>query len=324
MKRKNNKIRCAVVGVGYLGKFHAAKYAFLDEAELVAVCDNDAARSTEIAANYNVEALNDYKALIGKVDAVSIAVPTSLHYEVTKFFLENKIHVLLEKPIATTLLEANALIDLAKKNKVIFQIGHLERFNPVIQHLQPLLNKPVFIEAWRLAPFKPRGTDVDVVLDLMIHDLDLIQSLVPAKVSRVFANGAPVFSDKIDLAHARVEFANGCVANLTASRVSLKTERKMRIFQHDACFSCDFNDKTLAIYRKGKSKVSANLPEIAHEKIVLEQNDALYVEIAAFVEAIATNGKPIVTGEAGRDALATALEITQMATENMQKIMISY
>jgi len=310
-------VKCAVIGVGYLGKFHASKFAELTSTELVGVCDIDQARSKEIAAKYDIDSFTDYHDLIGKVDAVSIAATTSIHYALAKFFLEHDIHVLLEKPIATTLNEANELIAIAHKKKIIFQIGHLERFNPVFIALQSKLNHPAFIEATRVAPFKPRGTDVNVILDLMINDIELALNIIKAPVTKIFAYGAPVLSNEIDLARANIEFANGCVANLSASRVSLKSQHKMKIFQPDACLACDFNDKTLATFQKGTGKIKPYLPEILSEKITLENSDALQSEIVAFIESITKKLPPKVTAEEARDALVIALEITRIANEHL-------
>lgn len=311
------KIRSAVIGVGYLGKFHADKFAMLENSDLVGVCDLDAERANEIASKHNTNAYLDFRELVDKVDAVSIAVPTAHHYTIAKTFLEAGVHVLLEKPITNDLQHAQELINLAKQNKVVFQIGHLERFNTVLVALNSVLNNPRFIESIRLAPFKPRGTDVNVVLDLMIHDIDIIQQIVQSPIKHIHASGAPVLSKMIDLANARIEFENGCVANVTASRVSFKTERKCRIFQPDAFLSVDMHNKKLAIHRKGTSEMFPGVPDIVSEEQAFEQGDALLDEIKAFLNSI-ERGKPaLVTGEQGRDALATAMQITQIVHEQM-------
>lgn len=322
----SKKLKCAVIGVGYLGKFHADKYANLPNAELVAVCDLNAQTSAEIAAKHSVPAYTDYLALIKEVkpDAVSIVVPTSLHYKTAKAFLENGIHVLLEKPITTTIKEANALIDLARRHKVVFQIGHLERFNPALLSVQKLIDHPLFIESIRVAPFKLRGTDVCVNLDLMIHDIDIVQHLVKSPIKHIQASGAPVLSENIDIAHAHVEFVNGCVANFTASRISTKPSRKLRVFQHNAFFAADLDNKTLTISRKGsaainkindKGKDLSAVPELIKEEMVLEKGDAILDEIKAFVTSVNTNTPPLVTGEDGKRALETALKITKLAAK---------
>jgi predicted dehydrogenase len=313
-----NKIRSAVIGVGYLGKFHAEKFALLPHSELVAVCDNNEECCNEVAHKYNVEAIYDYAKLLHKVDAVSIAVPTSLHYPIAKFFLENHIHVLLEKPIASTVAEADSLIDIANQNKVTFQIGHLERFNSVLLALDTVLHNPRFIESIRLAPFKPRGTDINVVLDLMIHDIDIIQRIVNSPIINIHANGASVLSNHIDIANVRLQFKNGCVANVTASRVSFKVERKLRIFQHDAFISLDLHNKKLAIHRKGISEMFPGIPEIISEEQAYEQGDALLDQIAAFLHAIQNHAPPVVSGEDGKSALATAIKITQIVMKQLK------
>lgn len=313
-----NKIRCAVIGVGYLGKFHSDKYAALDNAELVAVSDASPERCDEVAKLHNVEGVVDYTKLIGKVDAVSIAVPTSNHYEVAKLFLENGVHVLLEKPITTTVAEAEELIKIAKDKNVVFQIGHLERFNPALIAMQEVLDKPIFIESLRIAPFKIRATDVSVVLDLMIHDIDLVQHLVGSEIKDIRANGAPVLSKHLDIANARIEFENGCVANVSASRVSSKMKRQMRVFQHDAFFSGDLQNKTLSIHRKGKNEMFPGVPEIVRENLALADADALLEEIKAFLASIENGSAPLVSGEDGLRALHTAHRITDVVTENME------
>ena len=310
--------RVAVIGVGYLGQFHAEKFSKLPNAELVAVCDADSKRADEIAAKLQVSAYYDYHELIGKVDAVSIVVPTSLHHEVTHFFLRNKVHVLLEKPITRTVSEADDLINTARDNQVILQIGHLERFNSAIVALDNVLDNPRFIECLRLAPFKPRVTDINVVLDLMIHDIDIIQSMVKSSIKDIRANGAEVLSERIDIANARIEFENGCVANVSASRVSFNTERKIRIFQHDAYLSLDLHNKTLATYRKGISEMFPGIPDIVCDQQVFDQGDALNEECIAFLSSI-LDGKPVlVTGDAGRAALATAIDITRIVSSQLE------
>lgn len=312
-----DKIRTAVIGVGYLGKFHAEKMKLLPNSELIAVCDIEQERCQSIANQHNVEAVSNYQELLGKVDAVSIAVPTALHFPIASFFLENGIHVLLEKPIASTVHEAQQLIDIANHKNVVFQVGHLERFNRVLVALDTVLDNPRFIESIRLAPFKPRGTDINVVLDLMIHDIDIIQRIVDSPISNIHANGASVLSSHIDIANVRLQFENGCVANVTASRVSFNVERKLRIFQHDAFISLDLHNKQIATHRKGVSEMFPGIPDIISEEQAFEQGDALLDEVKAFLFAIQTNTIPIVTGEDGKQALATAIRITQIVNEQL-------
>ena len=304
------RIRTAVIGIGYLGKYHAEKYARLPQSELVALCDIDHERCLTQAKALGVEAIADYRSLVNRIDAVSIVVPTLLHYTVGRFFLENGIHVLMEKPITTTLEEADELIALAKNNKVILQVGHLERFNNAIRAIEPRISKPLFIESVRLAPFKLRGSDVNVVLDLMIHDIDIIQSLVRSDIKHIAANGASILTPYIDIANARIEFANGCVANITASRVSLKTERKLRIFQHDTYVATDLDNKKISIHRKGTREMCPGIPEIVSEETAFDKGDALYDQIDSFLNAILHKKPSVVSGEDGRRALAIALEIS--------------
>ena len=303
------KIRTAVVGVGYLGQFHAEKYAQLENAELVAVVDLDRERAAQVAEKVGARSCSDFREILGQVDAVSIVVPTQSHYEVAKAFLEKGVHVLLEKPITTTLAEADELIRIAAAMKAVFQVGHLERFNPAVLALDGVVSKPGFIESIRIAPFKPRGTDVNVVLDLMIHDIDIIQNIVGSKPEQINSIGTPVFSEEEDIANARIQFANGCIANVTASRISLKSERKMRIFQPDAYISVDFQNKTFAVFRKGDGEMFPGVPNITKEEHSFGQTDALKSEIEAFLDSIATGKPPVVSGEDGRQALETALKI---------------
>jgi predicted dehydrogenase len=304
------KCKCAVIGVGYLGKFHAEKYAALANVELVAVVDSNLVRAEEIAQALNCVAYKDYASLIGKVDAVSIVTPTKTHYQVAKFFLENGVHTLIEKPITSTVAEADELIELAKQHQVLIQVGHLERFNPAVIALHNVLKQPKFIESHRIAPFTLRGADVNVVLDLMIHDIDLLTHLVGSEVKSVLATGAPVLSNEIDIANARIEFANGAVANVTASRAGMKKERMMRIFQEDAYLSVNLQDKSCSIYRKGEGEMFPGIPDIKMESLEFPQGDAIKEEISAFVDSILHNKPSVVPGEDGKKALAIAAKIT--------------
>jgi predicted dehydrogenase len=292
-------IRTAVIGIGYLGRFHAQKYASLPNSQLVGIADPSATARDAVASELKVAAHADYRDLLGKVDAVSIVTPTPLHFEVARAFLEAGANVLVEKPMTVTIAEGEQLIEIAAQAKRILQVGHLERFNAAVLAVQPTLTVPRFIESARLAPFKHRGTDVDVVLDLMIHDIDLILSIVRSAVVSVDAIGTSVFSNEIDIANARLRFANGCVANATASRVSLKTERKLRLFQDDAYMSLDLQQKILTIIRKGTGVGPDGMPQVAIEENTYEQGDALKAEIEAFLDAIATGRLPPVTGEEG-------------------------
>ena len=305
-------LKCAVIGVGYLGKFHAEKYAALPDCELVAVVDSNPDTAEAIAAKHGAQALSDYRALLGKVDAVSIVVPTSLHFDVARDFLAAGTHVLVEKPITVTVEQADELIRLAREQNVRLMVGHLERFNAAILALDLIQEKPLFIESHRLAPFNPRANDVSVVLDLMIHDIDIILDVVDSEVDHIEAKGVTVLTSDTDIANARLTFKNGCVANVTASRVSLKVERKMRMFMPNCYVSVDFQNRALAKYRKGDREMYPGVPEILSEEAVFENGDALMEEIRHFVACIREGREPLVSGQAGRRALATAMEITRM------------
>ncbi|KTD19453.1 Gfo/Idh/MocA family protein [Legionella israelensis] len=319
-----SKIRCAVIGVGYLGRFHAQKYQLLDDSELIAVCDVQPQTCESVSQELNVPAFSDYRDLFGKVDAVSIAATTNRHYEIAKECIAQGIHVLIEKPITETVTQAEELIALAKKHRVKLQVGHLERFNSARLALSDHLDNPQFIESHRLAPFNPRGTDVNVILDLMIHDIDIIQTIVNRPIKTIDAQGAPVLSKSIDIANARITFDNHCVANVTASRISFKTERKTRIFQHNSYISIDFQNKQFAVFQKGEKEMFPGIPEITRHQSVFEKGDALLEEIKAFLECIKNDSTPLVTGEEGRNALATAEKITNLINNNLSALYVEH
>lgn len=306
-----NKIRAAVIGVGYLGRFHAQKYAQAERCELVAVVDEREDARLRVAAEVGTSAVADYRELLGRVDAVSVATTTSAHFSIARDFLEAGVHVLVEKPITETLSEARQLIDAARQRKRILQVGHLERFNPAIVAAEPNLKAPRFIECHRLAPYRERGTDVNVVLDLMIHDIDIVQTIVGAPIETIDAIGTPVFSGEIDIANARIRFTNGCVANATASRVSLKTERKLRIFEDDAYLSIDLQQKILTLIRKRDPPLEPGQLPVIIEEQNFDAGDALRTEIESFLECVRTGRPPVVSGEAGLRALETAMRITE-------------
>ncbi len=286
-------VRAAVVGVGYLGKFHAEKYAGLADAELVAVVDADIDRAREIAAKHNAAAYSDYRELMGRVDAVSIVVPTNLHHAIARDFLLAGVDVLVEKPITVTLEEADELVAAAKDKNRILQVGHLERFNGAIVALNGILNKPMFIESHRLAPFKDRGIEVDVILDIMIHDIDIILNIVGAPVTAIHAVGVPVVSNQTnDIANVRLEFATGCIANVTASRISVKEMRKIRIFQQDAYISIDYAAQDIEVYRKMELGDQYDTPQIMYDDIDIKQADSLKEEISSFINAVRTRCRP--------------------------------
>lgn len=303
-------LRAAVIGIGHLGRHHARKYAQCPGVELIAVVDPNPAQAGAIAAETGAQLLFDHRQLIGLVDLVSVVVPTSCHYSVARDLLSAGIHVLVEKPITATLAEGRDLVALAREQNCVLQVGHLERFNPVVEALAARVDQPMFIESQRIAPFGLRGTDVNVVLDLMIHDIDLVLNLVAQPVLRIDASGSPVLSSQLDIASARIQFAGGCVANLTASRVSHKRERRMRVFQQNAYLSADLCHPTLDIYRKKDGEeMFAGIPAIASERLELGPGDALNSEIQAFVASVRNGTAPLVSGADGLQALETANEI---------------
>jgi predicted dehydrogenase len=304
----NAAIPVAVIGVGYLGKFHAEKYAQSPHAELRAVVDIDEARAREVAAKCRTQALREYHALFGQVTAVSVAVPTALHHRVAGDCLRQGIDVLVEKPMTADLAQGRDLVELAAAHRAILQVGHLERFNPAIRKLEGVIKDPKFVECHRLAPFVERGTDVDVVLDLMIHDIDVITSLVRSPVERVEAIGVPVLTDKPDIANARIKFLNGCIANVTASRVSLKRERKVRFFQSDAYISIDYDQRRAQIFHKPAP--GAGWLDIRGESIEIKEADALADEIDSFLQCVRSRSLPLVSGAEGLRAVEIAAMIS--------------
>jgi predicted dehydrogenase len=310
-------MRTAVVGVGYLGRFHAQKYRQAANSELVGIVDPSPEARAAIGGELGVAAHADHRELLGRVDAVSIVTPTPWHYPIARDFLDAGAHVLVEKPMTATLEEGRRLIEAARRAGRILQVGHLERFNAAVRAVQPILTVPRFIESARLAPFKQRGTDVDVVLDLMIHDIDLILSIVGSPVTAIDAIGTSVFSKEIDIANARLRFANGCVANATASRVSMKTERRLRLFQDDAYASLDLQQKILTVIRKKDGTSADGNPQVDIQETTYEQGDALKAEIEAFLESAATGKPPAVSGEDGLKALEVALTIAQQVLRTL-------
>jgi predicted dehydrogenase len=319
------KIKVGVVGVGHLGKFHVQKYACMPGVELVGIADIHPERRESISRQYRIPAYEDHRRLLSKIDAVSIVVPTTEHAAVAKDFLEQKVDVLIEKPISQSLSEAEELIALAGFHKRLLQVGHLERFNPVYLKTKPLIKNPLFFESHRLSPFKDRGMDVDVVLDLMIHDLDLILCLVQSPVLEVQAVGVPVVSPRVDIANARIKFQNGCVANITSSRISFVEKRRMRIFQPAAYLALDFGEKTFSVVRLDQDRGgTTSSPRFITENGTLAPGDALEVELQSFIEAVRTRSAPVVCGEDGQKALALALWINQEIEKNLQSAKESY
>jgi len=301
------KIRAGVIGTGYLGQFHAEKYAGLPNVELMGIVEKDAARGEQIARKLNTEAFTDLSHLLGKVDAVSIVVPTVLHYQIAKQFLDAGVHVLLEKPMTVTLEQADELIALATLKKVILQIGHIERFNPAVTAIQPLLRSPAYLQAERCAPFTIRCTDVNVVLDLMIHDLDIVTALAGSPPINVSAAGSSIITKEIDTAAARIVFASGCVADVTASRISDEKKRLLRIFDGETLYTADYQTQKAFTSRRGTGAV----PEFVANEISTERRDTLQEEIKEFISCIEHNTRPTVSGAEGKNALALARMITR-------------
>ena len=345
-------LRIGVIGVGSLGQHHARNYMNINGAKLVAIVDNNEAQAKKIAeklsskpdeqkncclfvkfANFfksqeqscsdcsceRIQVFTDYRDLLGKVDAVSIACPTPQHHEIAKFFLENNIHCLVEKPITVTLEEADELIELAKKNDLILQVGHIERFNPAIIEIQNYVKSPKYIDINRLGPYSARVAHVGVVLDLMVHDLDMVLFLTDSEVESVDAVGTRVISEHEDIANVRLRFKNGCVANISASRVSLDKFRKIRIFQPDSYISLDYEHQTFKVYRK-KANVQKleGLGDIDIFKFSAKKNEPLYLELSDFVDCVINHRQPKVSGRHGRNALKLALEVTSKINESLK------
>jgi predicted dehydrogenase len=313
---RERKLRVGVIGVGHLGQHHARIYSQMTHVELVGVADSNGARAKEIGDKLKTGYFNDYLNLLPRVDALSIAVPTQLHYEVTHAALKNHIDVLLEKPITATVQEADLLIAEAEYNKTVFQIGHLERYNRAYLKVKSLIKDPRFIENHRMGPFASRGTDVNVILDLMIHDIDIILSLTNSPITEIRAMGIPVLSKEIDIVNARLEFKTGCVANMTASRVSLEKIRKIRIFQPDAYISLDYQNQEVTIAKKG---IENSQSRIWVEHPVVEKEEPLKLELYDFVHNCLNRTPPEISGLAGKEALKVAEEIARIAIQQSQK-----
>jgi len=301
-----NKVRVGVIGVGYLGQFHAEKYAGIPEVELIGLMDADPVRASQIAGKLNTQAFPDPAHLIGKVDAVSIVTPTVLHHRLAKQFLEQGVHVLLEKPISVTLEQADELIELASRNKLVLQVGHIERFNPAVTAIKPLLEKPRYITAERAAPYTIRCTDVNVVLDLMIHDLDIVTDLAGSTPKEVSAAGVSIITDEIDVATARIIFQNGCIADVAASRVSDEKKRVLRVIDRKAIYQSDYQTQKANVSRVKPGPVA----QLIVQDISSDRRDTLADEIRAFVQSVQSDVRPLVTGVEGRQALALARTIT--------------
>jgi predicted dehydrogenase len=309
-------VRIAVVGVGYLGRHHARILASLPGAELTAVVDVNASRAQEVAAASGTRPLADFRDLLGRVDAVTLAVPTELHREIALPFLAAGVHALVEKPMARSLAEADDMIQTAARTGAILAVGQTERFNPAVVAARPVLSDPRFIEVHRLGTFPERSLDIDVVFDLMIHDVDIVLSLVSSDVEAIEAVGVPVLTGRVDIANARLRFSNGCIANLTASRISRDRVRKIRFFQPMAYVSIDYAAQKLEVFRLVKGNGPA--PAIEGGEVPIENEEPLKRELADFVGAVRERRPPIVTGEDGRRALALAQQIADKIATEMQ------
>jgi DUF1009 family protein/predicted dehydrogenase len=317
-KSRPDAVRVGVVGVGYLGGFHAQKYARLPEARLIVVADPNEDRARAVADQLETEFTVNHRELIGRVEAVSIAAPTPFHHRIARDFLDAGVHVLLEKPMTQSVAEADDLIALAQRNGCILQIGHLERFNSALSAIRPHLGNPLFVEADRLALFNERGLDVDVVLDLMIHDIDLVLHIIDSPLKALRASGVAVLTALPDIASVRMEFANGAVANLTASRISTKNMRKLRVFQGNSYLVADFAERrAYAVYREEEPDEDG-YPQVSMEDMEIEEHDALEDEIFAFLKTIRSGGDPAVGGTDGRRALSVALEISSQIEQQMR------
>jgi predicted dehydrogenase len=315
-----DKLRVGVVGVGYLGKFHAEKYRHMPDVDLVGVVDPDVELARHVAKENETAYHTNHQSLFDKVDAVSIAAPTPLHFSIARDFLKKGVDVLIEKPITNLLDDADELIRIADSKGLIIQVGHLERFNPAVVALNGKIDQPRFIESHRLGIFQGRCTDVSVVLDLMIHDIDLILYLVGSELKIVNAAGISVISENIDIANARLEFVNGAVANVTASRISAKNERKLRLFQKEAYLSIDFANHKITHVHPDANQSGGIIPGMAIEEQRFEKGDALDDELKSFVQAVVHRRQPLVTGQMGRDALETALSIMSQIQETSQHL----
>jgi predicted dehydrogenase len=317
------KLPIGVIGVGHLGSLHAKMLANIQNADLVGVYDADRVRAEKIAGDYHTKIFTSIDDLLNNVKAVCVATPTTAHFEIARKAIDKRIHLFIEKPITHTTEEAEILVRAASDNNVKIQVGHIERFNPALLALETYKLKPMFIESHRLAQFNPRGTDVAVVLDLMIHDIDIILSLVQSPVVKIEANGVAVVSNQIDIANARLQFENGCVANVTASRISQKKMRKMRLFQRDAYISIDFSDGTAEVFRLvdenekvenlammlGQINAGTKNRNIVFEKPEIKEVNALMHELQLFVDAVQNDVQPVVTGKDGLQALKVAHDI---------------
>jgi len=303
-------INVAVIGVGSIGNHHARIFSDMENTNLVGVADVDINRAQEVASRYNCKAFNNYAELIDAVDAVSIAVPTTLHFQTGMDFLKHNKSILVEKPVTTTLEEADRLIEEAEKRNLIFQVGHLERFNSGVSLISNMVDKPQFIESQRLSPFFGRGIDVDVTLDLMIHDIDIILSLVNSEISDIRATGAKVLTENIDVAHAWIEFKNGCIAEAVTSRMANAKVRQLKVFQQNAYLSLDYQSQEITIFKKNNGEVNKNTERP-------EEKEPLKEQLCSFINCIKNNSQPLVSGFEGKEALKVALKISSLVNHGL-------
>jgi len=313
-------IRVAVVGAGYFGRFHAKHYAAMPEANLVAVVDTDESQARAVAEEVGCDHLRDHMDLPGRVDAASIAVSTPAHFAIAKDLIEAGIHVLVEKPLTDSVESANALADLAEQHGRVLQVGHVERYSGAFRALENLVTQPLYIESYRIAPWRQRGAEVDVIFDLMIHDIDIVMGLVASPVVKVEAVGTPVLSGTSDLANARIVFESGCVANITASRVSYKTERRVRVFQPRQYVICDLAERRIFQYQLRGDPAVEGLAAIASDTYDIPEQDSLANEIRAFLDSVATGRKPTVDGRAGCEAVKVAQLINDSISDHFANL----
>ena len=315
-----DQIRTAVVGTGYFGRFHANHYTKNPDAKLVAVVDSDPERAKAMAEEFGCDAVTDHRDIYGKVDAMSVAVPTPFHFDVARDLVDAGIHVNIEKPITETVEQAQIITKLAEERGTVLQVGHIERYSAAYRVISEKIDRPLYLESYRIAPWKARGVDVDVILDLMIHDIDMIIGLVGSPVSSVDAVGTGVMGRKIDIANARINFESGCVANVTSSRISYKTERRLRVFSHSQYLNCDLGERKIFGYSLRGDPTTEGLGAIATDTVDIPQEDSLGNEIASFLDCVKNGKKPFVDGYAGSEALRVAVMINESIDAQLRKV----
>ncbi len=314
-----DQVRTAVVGTGYFGRFHANHYNKNPDAKLVGVVDANPERANAVAAEFGVEAFTDYRQIFDKVDAVSIAVPTQFHFDVARDLIEAGLHVNIEKPITETVEGAQTITKMAKERGTVLQVGHIERYSAAYRVISEKIDRPLYLESYRIAPWKARGVDVDVILDLMIHDIDMIIGLAGSPVSSVDAVGTGVMGRKIDIANARINFESGCVANVTSSRISYKTERRLRVFSRSQYLNCDLGERKIFGYSLRGDPTTQGLAAIATDTVDIPQEDSLANEIASFINCVRHGKQPFVDGSAGSEALRVAVMINESIDAQLNK-----